>query len=247
NTRTGANSSVTSSQSIVFIGDSPLHIACQKKCLLTVKKLVEELTNLSPKNRFGQTPLHVCVNKEALEITKFLLRYRSTDVDSQDALGQTALMVCCQRKNALIAQELLKAKARHDLTDHLGNMAIHIASSVGAAACLNVLISAGSCINVVNYQNETPLFLAAKHNNLLIIKKILKCKPHVDITSLSGLSAEGVALMSVELIQEYLRDWYQVRKFLQRIELYEGDKKIHPQRKRKNLRKEQLEGKDIQG
>ncbi|KAK0065505.1 ankyrin repeat and protein kinase domain-containing protein 1, partial [Biomphalaria pfeifferi] len=184
--------------------DSPLHRACEKKCLFQVRQLVEELKDLNPKNRLGQTPLHVSVNNDALEISK-VYRCRFAGFTWENTFDDLL-----PKKECINSTGLIKAKAKHDLKDSFGNMPIHISSSCGAAACLDVLISAGSCINAVNFQNETPLYLAAKRDNLLIIKKNLKCKPLVDVTSLSGLSAKGVAQISghkkaVELIQAYER------------------------------------------
>ena len=53
--------------------------------------------------------------------------------------------------------------------------ALHVAASGGSVGVLNVLLNSGAGIELKDYRGDTPLILAARHDNFECVVELLKC------------------------------------------------------------------------
>jgi ankyrin repeat protein len=104
------------------------------------------------------------------------------DVNLQDRNGTTPLMLA----HAEYWQVLLAAGARINDVDTKGNHALHIHLS-------RELITHGADINCANKQGQTPLMLAAKKDDIRLVKALLKAGARADTKDKKGMVATDYA------------------------------------------------------
>ncbi|KAM9953254.1 hypothetical protein ACTFIR_008317 [Dictyostelium discoideum] len=80
-----------------------------------------------------------------------------------------------------VKQLIQSKKVQIDLSDHLGNTALHYASNAGHTEVVEALVNAGANINIKNKHGDTPLHKAAGRNRLETVKFLVKSKANVEI------------------------------------------------------------------
>ena len=96
----------------------------------------------------------------------FSVTMDNSDLNAQDANGQTLLMQAAKMKNINLLKQLLSKGVQLNTTDHDGNHALLLAQlSSDNDACVSTLIKAGSSINVMNKDRQTPFAIAMVQNN----------------------------------------------------------------------------------
>ena len=154
--------------------------ACSSGDLPTVKSLLRKGAKHDAHDYDMRTPLHLAASENHLHILQFLIKQYHYDVNAEDKYGNTPLA------------DAVKADAQESaqfLREHGGTVAIDsgyfISSNIYSAAALGNLEEVRSriqheptCVHDVDYDQRTPLHLAAAEGHTCIIRELLNagCK-----------------------------------------------------------------------
>ncbi|KAF8774228.1 putative ankyrin repeat protein FPV228 like protein [Argiope bruennichi] len=146
------------------------------------------------------------------------------DVNVQDGLGWTPLIVAVIVRNLRMVEFLLDVNAEVNLRDNNGNTALHHAVESGRFQIserndvvtynkkihiVKTLIRFNSELERVNNLNQTPLMLAVKDKDYLIMKQLLKNYASPEVKDMYGDSLMHYALgrtnVSLNIVSELMR------------------------------------------
>lgn len=130
-----------------------------------VKLLIESGANVNEPNEQGLTPLMEASIKGKLAIVNLLIK-KGADVNAEDEEGVTALSFSTMYSSVDVLQSLLRHGAKVNHTDHNGNTALMYAlkyCDFGYRPVIEVLISAGTNLNVVNEDGLNAADMAQKY------------------------------------------------------------------------------------
>jgi len=114
-----------------------------------------------------------------------------TDEDSRIALHYGAM-----NGNLTIIAILIKASARLDMKDKLGNTPLHSATERNQGEAVKLLLDVGAPVDSENKNGMTPLMIAASRGNLEIVQVLLSKGASVTKTDFTGRDAAGWAAES---------------------------------------------------
>jgi uncharacterized protein len=112
---------------------------------------------------------------------------------TDDADSHTALHYAAINGNLTIIAILIKAKAKLDPKDKLGNTPLHLAADRGQVEAAQLLLDVGAPVDSENRNGMTPLMLAAARGNIEIVQALLKKGASVTKTDYTGRDAAGWA------------------------------------------------------
>jgi ankyrin repeat protein len=98
--------------------------------------------------------------------------------------------------NLTIIAILVKAKARLDSKDKMGNTPLHLAAERNQSEALKLLLDVGASIDSENKSGMTPLMIAANRGYLEIVQVLLDKGASVTKTDFTGRNAAGWAAES---------------------------------------------------
>ncbi len=104
-----------------------------------------------------------------------------------------ALVVAVQKKNAKIAEMLLKRGASPDATGNLEKSALMIAACSGDIGLVNLLLEHGADVNLKNGDGDTALMLAVKKDDPGIVNRLLKAGADANAKNKARLSPLTIA------------------------------------------------------
>ena len=115
--------------------------------------------------------------------------------DTDDQL-RTGLHYGAMNGNLTIIAILIKAKAKLDAKDKLGNTPVHLAADRNQAEALKLLLDVGASVDPENKAGMTPLMVAASQGNIEIVQALLAKGASVTKTDFTGRDAAGWAAES---------------------------------------------------
>jgi ankyrin repeat protein len=98
--------------------------------------------------------------------------------------------------NLTIIAILLKAKAKLDVKDKLGNTPLHLAADRDQLEAAKLLLDVGAPVDAENKNGMTPLMMAASRGNIDVVMALLAKGASVTKTDFTGRDAAGWALES---------------------------------------------------
>lgn len=129
-----------------------------------------------------------------------------TQIELKPRFKQTIMMMAAESGHDQILKLLIESD-NADAKDESGMTTLHFAASRGHATCARILIEdAGAQINVMNTNNETPLFMAASGGHSEVVKMLLDKGANAFGHNLNGDTClhKVVAGGSVELVKVFL-------------------------------------------
>ena len=109
-------------------GDAAIHIVTRRNDASWLGFLYGKGANLNAKDREGFTPLMIAVRTGWSEGVR-LLTVMKAQLDAQNRLGETALAIAVQKRDAIVAKQLLDAGANPDISDNSGATARSLAEA----------------------------------------------------------------------------------------------------------------------
>jgi len=123
-----------------------------------------------------------------------LVRQLAPDGPNQtDEEVRTGLHYAAMNGNLQIMAILLKAGAKLDPVDKLGNSPLHWAADRGQTPAAELLIQAGAAIDPENRQGRTPLMIAAARGNMELVRLLLAKGASATKTDYTGRDAASWA------------------------------------------------------
>jgi uncharacterized protein len=108
----------------------------------------------------------------------------------------TGLHYAAMNGNLTIIAILIKASAKLDAKDKLGNTPLHLAADRNQVDAVQLLLDVGAAVDQENKNGMTPLMIAANRGNIEIVRALLAKGASVTRTDFTGRDAAGWALES---------------------------------------------------
>ncbi len=156
------------------LGQTPLHIAIQQNEISKVIELLSEnKTSINESDNFNNTPLHLAVRLNNLEIIKLLLQ-AGADTRVKNKLSETPLHVSAMFGNIEMIDLLLdKDEAGiQDKTDN-GHSLLHTAARQNNSEIIKHLIAKGLAVDIKDDKGWTPLHMAANNGHINVARILI--------------------------------------------------------------------------
>lgn len=157
----------------------------------------------------GDTLLHLAVihghTKMAYEILGYTANEQKENCDQSrsrwnatNTLRQTPLHLASILGSDVLLPLMVSAGIDHLARDWKGNTALHLSCMYGHLECVRYLVSlSGAPVDLLNYQGQSCLHLAASQSNMDIVKALLACK-QTNINITEGLRGKTILHQAVE-------------------------------------------------
>jgi len=187
------------------VGDynrNPLHrIAYNSDNVDLFKYFMDKGVDVNLQDKGGDSPFMNAANSNSLEIVKLLYPKVST-INAQDENGRSALTMAVNRNKVAVVDFLLKNGADASITDSKGNtLAYYLLNNWNEKdpsefdAKLSLLIDSGVLMTTTQHDKNTLLHLAAKENNLALVKRIVEFDIPINSINTDGYTALQIAAM----------------------------------------------------
>lgn len=156
-------------------GNTPAHAAAAKVVLRAMTKLANHGAEMSVRNEYGETPLHLAVRAEAAKIVKYepsgivatadmakVVDCSKGAVSVPDKFGITPLHYALSKTTI---KKLVDCGADVNARDDWERTPLHYAVERGSGEAVSTLRALGADINARNQQGDSPLDIAEKSGN----------------------------------------------------------------------------------
>ncbi|MBV8890071.1 MAG: ankyrin repeat domain-containing protein [Alphaproteobacteria bacterium] len=110
-----------------------------------------------------------------------------------DENERTALHIAAINGNLQIVAILIKAHAKLDIKDKLGNTPLHYAAERNQVETAQLLLDVGAAVDPENRDGRTPLMLAASRGNIEVVQALLAKGANPSKPDFTGRDAIGWA------------------------------------------------------
>ena len=134
--------------------------------------------------------------KEGQEVTDALSEPGSTIINTHDSgSGETALHIVTARRDVTWMSFLLGRGADANARDNRGTTPLVLASNLGFAEGVDLLIQSGARVDEASSTGETPLIAAVHRRDLAMMRVLLKAGANPDRSDNTGRTARDYAQM----------------------------------------------------
>ena len=145
---------------------TPLFTACAYGHDEVVRYLVDHGANISQRNEFGESPLHIACKCGHVTIVSFLAETVGVDLEEYSALGRTPLLTAAAEGHVTVIQSLISAGANlNTKTIESGGSCLHACSFVSGSVEAARLILANGVTPQPNRFGILPILDAAAMGN----------------------------------------------------------------------------------
>jgi ankyrin repeat protein len=179
-------------------GSSPLQIAAHGREAgeshlsgheVVVRILIEEGAEVTAKDLYSYTALHLAADNGNMTVVKLLLENRA-DVDAKEEDNWTALHLAAQNGHEAVVELLLERGADVTARSTIGSTVLHLAAQNGYEVVVNLLLKHGADIEArENTNSSAALHLAAKNGAEAVIKLLLENGANIEAKDKDGSTA----------------------------------------------------------
>ncbi|WP_187146241.1 ankyrin repeat domain-containing protein [Candidatus Amoebophilus asiaticus] len=179
-------------------GKTPLLVAIEeyKQSFISILLQAGNI-NVDAKDSLGNTLLHIALKQDNEEAFKRLIA-KGVDLNARDLFGHTPLWLAILKKNERAVSALLE---RGDIDVNAVNnnyerfTPLHLAISEGNEVAISALLARQDVdINAQDNQHCTPLHLAAKKVNLIVMEKLIAKGADINAKDEHGISPLYIAV-----------------------------------------------------
>jgi len=186
-------------------GNTPLHrLAYSNSDPAIFELLLTAGADVNQKDALGNTPFLHAASRNELAMVK-LLSESVTDFNSTNNAGQSALMLAVERNSPEVVAFLMEKGGNAFVKDAKGNtMAYYLVASFDSSkpdifnSKLNQLQEKEVQLNTTQAEGNTLFHLAARNNNLALLKSLVSFDIEINAKNKEGLTALHLAVMKAE-------------------------------------------------
>lgn len=186
-------------------GRNPLHSTAYRSDNLDLfSYLIKRDVDISLQDDGGRSPFMNAANRNTLKVIQFLSGYVK-NFNIKDEKGHSALMMAVNRNATEVVSFLLKKGADIQAKDKEGNsLAYYLLNTFKAKdtkvfeAKLKLLQAQGLSMKQTQNGGNTLLHIAAKKNNLALLKRLIAFDIDVNAKNAEGYTALHIAAMKAE-------------------------------------------------
>lgn len=138
----------------------------------------------------GRLALFIAAREESVRALAALVTAPALEVDVQNPAGETPLMIAAIRGSLPSVQLLVKRGAA---VNREGWTPLHYAAAGPDNGVAAFLVAQGAEVNARSANGTTPLMMAARYGNSLVVPLLLKAGADASLTNEQGLSAADFA------------------------------------------------------
>jgi|CXWL01.1.fsa_nt_gi ankyrin repeat protein len=139
----------------------------------SVRRLLQQRTDIEAPDPEGMTPLHWAAHHGSIETVRALLAAGAKS-NVANRYGITPLHEAATIGNAAIVNALLKAGADSNAVYGDGETPLMIAARTGSPEVVKSLLERGAAVNAAEkFRGQTPLMLAANENHAAVVRMLL--------------------------------------------------------------------------
>ncbi|WP_047246016.1 ankyrin repeat domain-containing protein [Maribacter thermophilus] len=184
-------------------GKTPLHyISGRNKDIDTYRFFIENGVDVKKQDASGTTPFMNAARTNDLEVVKYLFNYVE-DINAHDKNGRSALAMAVDKNKVEVIDFLLEKGADINTTDKKGNnLAFYLLGNYNAKnpeifeSKLNLLQKHGLDLTKTQNNGNTLLHLAAKENNLELLKRLEEFDIDINKKNNDGNTVLHIAAMT---------------------------------------------------
>jgi len=143
------------------LGNAAIHRSAMNGDMDTLKLLVKSGCDINFMNNYGDTPLHIAVESDQIEIVKILLQRKECNLNLVNNLGFSALHNAAQYGKLEIVTLLLSSGCNKDITNENGDTPLHYAVDSDHTDIVQLLLEHKCSTSIVNRYGSTALHNAA--------------------------------------------------------------------------------------
>ncbi|XP_018571753.1 uncharacterized protein LOC108911327 [Anoplophora glabripennis] len=159
-----------------------------------VKQLVQMGNSVNINDSNGNTPLHVAVIKNNMEILDYLLSRDGTDLNTQNFCGETPLLLAVKDEKVEAARRLIEAGANVNIPNHEDVTPLHL--SVTHPDLAHTLVRYGAFLDAIDYSGDTPLHDATAEECLETVCMLLYYNAEANVRGVNNLTPFMKAIIS---------------------------------------------------
>ena len=181
---------ITKNYKFIYIGFTPLHIACLEDSLEFVKKMLEMSgIEVDMTVSDGSTPLFVASRKGFMAIARELHSHGS-DVNHPDYSGQTPMYIASTGGDIDTMEGLFELGADVDTPARSGYSHLIMAAAYGFLDAVKLLHEMGANMHAAGgVYNDTALIVAAFLGHDLIVEFLVDVGVDLDVAGYDGMTA----------------------------------------------------------
>nr|CAB3221682.1 ankyrin repeat and FYVE domain-containing protein 1 [Phallusia mammillata] len=185
----------------VIDGQSPIHMACAWGLVKILESLLKQNAVINAQDKKQNTPLHIAVREDRIEITRILLAHPSINLNLVDNDKKTPFATAMAYKNNKCAEAILaREPGTAEQMDKNGKNFLHLAILLKDLDSVLFLISVGSDVNSLTCDGNlsSPLHLAIEVNDVLILRNLLLAGTNIDVLNKYRQTALHIAAIKNE-------------------------------------------------
>ena len=174
--------------------NTPLHLACKKGYLETVKVLMEHQAEVDNKNEDEKTPFHLAAQEGYVEVVEHILRSNKSVVNDLDEDDNTALHLAATAKMTNTVDALLEHGADVRRKNDMGWTPLDCAAAAGSYKCVLRILDEDAEIDALDRKKTTPLHLTAINGHPQIALLLLDRGARIELENDIGKNALELAI-----------------------------------------------------
>ncbi|XP_071124005.1 uncharacterized protein [Mytilus edulis] len=173
-------------------GNIPLHLACIKGHLQTVKDLVNKKSFIDVPNNEDLSPFFYACENGFFEVVEYLLQYSNRGIRVNDRYTKKkrrcVLHVVSANGYTNLTTLLLKNNAEVDAKDEDGCTPLHLACYNGHSKTVTALLNGKANVEAKDSSGNTSVYIACEKNHECVLKQLLDKKAVVNHKTNIGMT-----------------------------------------------------------
>jgi ankyrin repeat protein len=146
-----------------------LYLAVQRGDLDQIERHLFWGSDINQPNVDGRMPLHVAAEQGRWPVAKLLIK-NGADIDALDRNGHSPVYVALMAGRTQVVQHMLKMGAQIEPDELLAEA---VRNGVADRDVVELMLEQGADINQLTSEGETPLILAVKKGERLLVKRLI--------------------------------------------------------------------------